>query len=113
VCSVTQCRTEPARPLPYQDGQCTYNVTFGRVCVSTAAVAKQQALYNLSVCVSVAVAIQHAKRMRRIISSPATWSALPYASTLSHKRHDFRKKNTEHKMCFDFLYSFSLKCFLF
>jgi hypothetical protein len=26
-------------------------------------------------------------------------SALPYLSTLSHKRHDFRKKGTQHKMC--------------
>jgi hypothetical protein len=31
---------------------------------------------------------------------------VPYVSTLSHKRRDFRKKFIEDKMCFDFLYSF-------
>jgi hypothetical protein len=34
-------------------------------------------------------------------------------STLSHKRHDFRKKVVEYKMCFDFLYNFCLKQFSF
>ena len=38
----------------YQDRQCTYNVTLRRVCVP-----------KIAVCV--ALVIQHAKRMRRII----------------------------------------------
>jgi len=37
--------------------------------------------------------------------------ALQYFSTLSHKRRDLRKKVTENKMCFDFLYNL-LKTFL-
>jgi hypothetical protein len=43
-------------------------------------------------CVSVALVIQHAKRMRRIIFSPVVCLAVPYFSTLCHKRHDFREK---------------------
>ena len=33
-----------------------------------------------------------------VVSSVAC-SALPYFSTVSHKRHDIREKATEHKMC--------------
>ena len=38
--------------------------------------------------------------------------AVPYFSSLPHKRHAFReKKFTEHKICFGFLYNFCLKHF--
>ena len=50
-------------------------------------------------CVCVALVIQHAKRMRRIISSSRACQTVPYFSTLSHKRQDFRENVTEHKMC--------------
>jgi hypothetical protein len=46
-----------------------------------------------SECVSVALDTQHAKRMRHIILSPVASLALQYFSTVSHKRHDFRKKS--------------------
>ena len=43
-------------------------------------------------CVRVVLLIQYAIRMRHIITSFVTPLAPPYISTLSHKRHDFRKK---------------------
>ena len=43
-----------------------------------------------SECVSVVLIIQQAKRMRYIILSAVACLPLPYAPTLSYKRHDFR-----------------------
>jgi hypothetical protein len=43
-----------------------------------------------SQCLSAALVIQHAKRLRRIILSSVAWLAVPYFSTLSI--NDFRKK---------------------
>ena len=49
--------------------------------------------------VSVAVLIHHATNINHIVTSFAVPLTPPYFSTLSHKRHDFRKYVTEHKMC--------------
>ena len=50
-------------------------------------------------CVHVSLLIQHATRMRHIVTSLVAPLAPPYFSTLSHKRYDFRKKLIEYKMC--------------
>ena len=52
-----------------------------------------------SECVFVALVIQHAKRVRRILLSFVACLVLPYFSRLFHKRHNFREKVIEHKTC--------------
>jgi len=55
-----------------------------------------------------ALSTHHELHMRRIVICVG-------CTTFSHnisKRHDFRKRKvTEHKMCFDFLYNYGLKHF--
>ena len=58
-------------------------------------------------CVSVALDIQDAMRLSRILLSCVACLAVPHFSTLSHKaRTVSRNVATEHEMCFDFLYKF-------
>ena len=58
--------------------------------------------YSECVCVSVDLVIQHSKHIRRIILSSVVCFPVPYFSTLSHKRHDFRKKLLNIKCVFWF-----------
>jgi hypothetical protein len=96
--------------------QCTYNVTMRRDLETIVAVKKQQVLHILSVCMCVCgwvcvggcadalacacarVVLPSAQRACAILSSVASL-APPNLSTLSHKRHDFRKRKvTKHKI---------------
>ena len=56
-------------------------------------------------CVFVALVIQHAQRMRPLILPSVACLSLPYFSTLSHKRYDFRKNVIE----LNYVYWFSLQ----
>ena len=47
--------------------------------------------------VSVALVIQYAKRLRRILS-PVACLVVPYFPTLSHERYDFRKNISDNKI---------------
>jgi hypothetical protein len=62
--------------------------------------------------VSVALIVQHAMRMSLIILPPVVNPALQHFSTLSHKRHDFRRKIIEDKMCVLILYTNLCETFL-
>jgi hypothetical protein len=53
---------------------------------------------NENYIVCVALLIQHALLMRRLILSSAACLTLQNVSTLPHQRHDFRKKDIQHKL---------------
>jgi hypothetical protein len=59
-------------------GNVSINVALRRVHLTIIALEKQQLLRTLSVCVCVALVIQHAKRMLRIIFSSVTYMTLKY-----------------------------------
>ena len=56
-------------------------------------VCRAKAISNThSECVSVALVMQHANSMFRILLSPVACLDVANFSTLSHKRHEYRKK---------------------
>ena len=96
-------------------GNVRINVTFSRV-LSNHFYNRKAVTTTHSECVSVALGIQHSKRMLRILSSSVACPTLPQFSTLSDERHGFRGENkiTAHKMSFfffNFPYDFCPKQF--
>ena len=59
-------------------------------------------------CMSVSLVIQHGIRMRHIVLSSVASLAVPYFPTLSHKRHDFRKKKVTELIVRDLIFSTTL-----
>ena len=49
--------------------------------------------------VFVTLITQHAKHVRHIVFCGLSVSTVFFHISISHKRHDFPKRNTEHKMC--------------
>jgi hypothetical protein len=88
--------------------QCTYNVTLRRVhetiglcehaCACVHLVTRARGRVHAHTC-NVALLIQHATRMRHVVTSLVVPLCPPYFSTLSHKQCSFRKTLIEHKMC--------------
>jgi hypothetical protein len=71
---------------------------------------KHSVLTIISVCLHPCLSMLHAYRIcpMRHISSPVACPASAYFSTLSHTRHNFRKKKAiKPKMCYDFLQTLS------
>ena len=59
-----------------------------------------------------ALVTQHAMRMRRTVLSSVDFLAVPYFSTLCHKRYDFRDKVVEQKILVLIFYTTLSETFL-
>ena len=65
------------------------NITYFCVCVRVCTRARKRVPGRMGACVHVALLIQHAIRMRHVVTSFVAPLTLPHFLTLSHKWHDF------------------------
>jgi len=93
------------KPKVKQNRQRTYNVIVRGVRATLVAVEKRLSI-EYPECVFVDLAIRHARCMRLIVVCGPVGSTI-LVSTLSDKRHDFRRKcYWRQYVCFDFPYNF-------
>jgi len=85
-----------------------YDVTLRRVRVTTVACGKAKSI-TYSVCVSVALVIRHALRMRLIVVCGLTGCTIFFPHVIKGTIFGNRKFFLKKKSVFDFLYSFCLK----
>jgi hypothetical protein len=87
------CKRAACMLCPLKDRQCTYKRSIETRSRNRCCRRKARST-TYSECVSVALVIQHAKRMRRIILPSVACLALQNFSTLTDKRHDYGDKNS-------------------
>jgi hypothetical protein len=98
--------TIPHFPLVYPEKtkQAEYrNLILRCLRVTIVTLEKQQVFHILNICPQFYFPN---KQSECAILSSVACPILPHFSALSHKREDFRKKVTEYKICFDFIYKF-------
>ena len=104
----TAMSSSVTKTLLKHDRQCTYNVVFRRVRVTTFDVEKSQVLHILSVCLQPQLS---SMKCAIVILSSVTRPALQNCTTLSHKRHDFRiKKKLLNTKCVFLVFSVTFVC---
>ena len=103
---VVQCQTRQTMYVEHN----TEVRSFHQFCCGQATSIK---IFLVFLCI-LALVMWHAKRMRHIILISGVCPALPYFSTLSHKRHDFREKKILNLKCvFWYSLNFFVKNFSF
>jgi hypothetical protein len=92
-----------------QDSQCAYNLTMRRFRSTIRLVEKPWVLHNLIICIC---SLRYAMRMRHIVICGLPRSTIFFPHYLLNSTiFEKKKKVTENKMCFDFLYNACLKHF--